>query len=226
MPATSWLNAKWDAAADLDVSLVTPDGTRVSWMGGRNDVIVADTTASDREELAVRSLRHGNYLIEITRGDTARSTVRGTLDITVLGVHKTLPFELTGARAVVGRIAVTLESHLEPIDGSDFTMAAPPSPRIAISQIADDGANRVVRSRVGVFRACYQRVLAQDPSATGRISLVVAVDANGSAVVQRASLNDSRIANVSSCMTAQIARLRFPASAPTTFAVAFDLHPS
>ena len=32
------INAHWDDAADLDVSLVTPDGTRVSWMGGRSDV--------------------------------------------------------------------------------------------------------------------------------------------------------------------------------------------
>jgi hypothetical protein len=124
------VNAKWDAGADLDVSLVAPDGTRVSWMGGRNDVIVADTTASDREELAVRTLRRGNYLIEVTRGDTGRGTVRGSLDVTVLGVRKTLPFELTGPRTVVGRVAVTLESHLEAIDGSGWSIPTPtPTPR-------------------------------------------------------------------------------------------------
>jgi hypothetical protein len=112
------VNATWEHGADLDVSLITPDGTRVSWMGGRSDVAVADSTASDREELAVKSLRRGNYLLEISRGDQARSTVRGSLDITVLGVKKTIPFELTGARTVVGRLNVAAVWHLESLDGS------------------------------------------------------------------------------------------------------------
>jgi tetratricopeptide (TPR) repeat protein len=112
------VHATWDAAADLDLTLVAPDGTRVSWQGGRSDVMVADATAHDREELAVKTLRRGNYLLEITRGDVARSPVRGTLDVTVLGVKKSLPFELTGTHAVVGHVNVSLTSHLESLDGS------------------------------------------------------------------------------------------------------------
>ena len=221
------VNAKWDAGADLDLSLVTPDGTRVSWMGGRSDVIVADTTASDREELAVRSLRRGNYLIEITRGDVGRSTVRGSLDVTVLGVHKTLPFELTGPRAVVGRIAITLESHLEAIDGSGFAINTPvPAPRVTISPISDEQMNVVVHARAGVFRACYQRALATDPSASGRVTLVISVDANGNGVIQRANASSDSLSSVSSCITSNVARLRFPQGAATTFAVAFDLRPN
>ncbi|HEY6035095.1 MAG TPA: hypothetical protein VIV58_12565, partial [Kofleriaceae bacterium] len=108
------VRASWDATADLDLTLVAPDGTRVSWQGGRSDVMVEDATAHDREELAVKTLRRGNYLLEITRGDVARSPIRGTLDVTVLGVKKSLPFELTGTHAVVGHVNVALQSHLEP----------------------------------------------------------------------------------------------------------------
>ncbi len=221
------VNAKWDTGADLDLSLVTPDGTRVSWMGGRSDVLVADTTASDREELAVRSLRRGNYLLEVTRGDAAHGTVRGSLDITVLGVHQTLPFELTGPRVVVGRLAITLESHLEAIDGSGWSIDVPaPQPKVSISQIADDSANRVIRARAGIYRACYLRVLAREPTATGRVSLVVEVDADGHAIIQRSNLNNNSMVDVSTCLTTNVMRLRFPSGAPTTFAVAFDFRPN
>jgi len=109
------INGAWMNPADLDVSLITPDGTRVSWMGGRSDVVVADSTSTTREELAIRTLRRGNYLIEISRADGATGPVRGTLDVTVLGEHRSMPFELTGTHVTVGRIAVTLTSHLEPI---------------------------------------------------------------------------------------------------------------
>ncbi|HET9988472.1 MAG TPA: VIT domain-containing protein, partial [Kofleriaceae bacterium] len=116
------VNATWQTPADLDLTLVAPDGTRVSWQGGRSDVMVADATAHDREELAIKTLRRGNYLLEITRGDIARSPVRGTLDVTVLGVKKSLPFELTGTHAVVGHVNVSLQSHLEAIDGSGWRL--------------------------------------------------------------------------------------------------------
>jgi hypothetical protein len=113
------INAKWDQTADLDISLVAPDGSRVSWMGGRNDINVADSTAHDREQLAVKKLRRGNYLVEITRGESTSTPVRGTLDVSVLGQKLALPFELTGTHATVGRIAVTMTSHLEPVNPAD-----------------------------------------------------------------------------------------------------------
>jgi tetratricopeptide (TPR) repeat protein len=109
------INGTWMNPADLDVSLITPDGTRVSWMGGRSDVAVNNSTSTTREELAIRTLRRGNYLIEISRADGLTGPVRGTLDVSVLGDHRSMPFELTGSHVTVGRIAVTLTSHLEPI---------------------------------------------------------------------------------------------------------------
>ena len=96
------VDAHWDNGADLDISLVTPDGTRVSWMGGRADVVVADATSTAHEALALRNLKRGNYLVEITRGMPSTQTVRGSLDIHALGLHRSIPFELTGARTVVG----------------------------------------------------------------------------------------------------------------------------
>jgi tetratricopeptide (TPR) repeat protein len=110
---------RWDNNADLDISLVAPDGTRVSWMGGRTDITVADSTASDREQLSVKRLKKGNYLIEISRGEATTTPIRGTLDVSVLGQKKALPFELTGARTVVGSIKVTMHSHLEPVNPGD-----------------------------------------------------------------------------------------------------------
>jgi tetratricopeptide (TPR) repeat protein len=113
------IDGKWTSTADLDISLVAPDGTRVSWMGGRSDITVADSTARDREQLAVKRLRKGNYLIEISRGEPTNGPVRGTLDVSVLGQKKSLPFELTGERTVVGKISVTMISHLEPVNPGD-----------------------------------------------------------------------------------------------------------
>nr|HEX4315686.1 VIT domain-containing protein [Kofleriaceae bacterium] len=107
----------WDGGADLDISLVTPDGTRISWMGGRPDVATTNVTSHDREELALASIKRGNYLVEVSRSELGTQPVRGTLDITLLGDKRSLPFELTsGNRTVVARASVWFESHLEQLD--------------------------------------------------------------------------------------------------------------
>ena len=84
-------------------------------MGGRNDVNVADSTAHDREQLAVKKLRKGNYLVEITRGDNVDA---GARHARCLGARPevAIPFELTGTHQTVGKIAVTMTSHLEPVN--------------------------------------------------------------------------------------------------------------
>ncbi|MBA3820033.1 MAG: hypothetical protein H0X17_14155 [Deltaproteobacteria bacterium] len=86
----------------------------MSWMGGRTDVTVSDATSTEREQLAVKRLKRGTYLLEITRNGGGGGDVRrGSLDITALGSKTTLPFELSGERTVVGRVAITLDSRLE-----------------------------------------------------------------------------------------------------------------
>jgi tetratricopeptide (TPR) repeat protein len=107
------VDGRWDQNADLDISIIAPDGSRVSWMGGRKDVVVADSTSTTRERLAIRSLKRGNYLVEISRADTSQGPIRGTLDVTVLGVRRAIPFELANARTVAGRVAVSMQSRLE-----------------------------------------------------------------------------------------------------------------
>ena len=141
------VKARWDAPTDLDITLVTPDGTRVSWMGGRTDVTTGDVTAADREQLAIRSLRRGNYLVEISRASPAipsgtaifgipvpapapSAPVHGTLDVTALGSHRAIPFQLTGNRAVIGRVSVHLEERFEEIDGTPVQLYNGPDRRI------------------------------------------------------------------------------------------------
>jgi hypothetical protein len=121
----------------------------VSWLSGPG-AIAGDATAADRETLAVRALRRGNYLVEISRASAAPAgpaspipvlgltpppappvlPVRGTLDITALGARRAILFELTGARAVVGRISVRLEERFEDLDGTPVQLYNGPDRRI------------------------------------------------------------------------------------------------
>ncbi|HEY4182762.1 MAG TPA: FecR domain-containing protein [Kofleriaceae bacterium] len=110
------MNASWQGNIDLDISLVTPSGERVSWMGGRTDAVAKDASSNDREALALRSLRKGNYLLEITRGTPSTGVIRGTIDVTALGQRRSLPFELTNERSTVGRIAVNLREQWVRVD--------------------------------------------------------------------------------------------------------------
>ncbi|CAN5796909.1 hypothetical protein BH11MYX2_BH11MYX2_05270 [soil metagenome] len=110
------MNASWQGNVDLDISLVTPSGERVSWMGGRADAVAKDASSNDREALALRSLKKGNYLLEITRGTASTGVIRGTVDVVALGQHRTLPFELSGPRSTVGRIAVNLQEQWVQVD--------------------------------------------------------------------------------------------------------------
>ncbi|TMQ24761.1 MAG: hypothetical protein E6J90_07385 [Deltaproteobacteria bacterium] len=116
-------------------------------MGGRTDVTTGDVTAADREQLAIRSLRRGNYLVEISRASPAipsgtaifgipvpapapSAPVHGTLDVTALGSHRAIPFQLTGNRAVIGRVSVHLEERFEEIDGTPVQLYNGPDRRI------------------------------------------------------------------------------------------------
>ncbi|MEO8846730.1 MAG: VIT domain-containing protein [Kofleriaceae bacterium] len=217
------INGTWDRGADLDLTLVAPDGTRVSWQGGRSDVSVMDATALDREELAVKTLRHGSYLVEITRGDVARSPVRGTLEITVLGVKKSLPFELTGSHTTVGRIDVSLVSHLEAIEGG---VAPSQGMRVVIVTAPSGATGQQLRSRIGVFRSCYQHGLRSDPTATGRVTLTLSTDATSGLVsVKGASSTGHGLTEIERCVQQRVSQLRLPTDAGT-FAISIDFSPN
>ena len=113
------VTATWTGGEDLDLSIVTPQGSRVSWLGGRADLRGADALATGGEKLALRSLKKGNYVIEIgrTQRGPLAGPVRGTIEIAALGERRTLPFEITGDRMMVGKVGVTLQAELVPVDG-------------------------------------------------------------------------------------------------------------
>ena len=206
------VNAHWEANADLDLSIVTPTGQRVSWMGGRADVVVGDAASSEREQLALKSIKRGNYLIEISRGNSSTGPVHGAIDVTVLGTKKTLPFELLGSRAVVGRLAISLQERLEQItDVGSMVPAPPPQGRLALGTSGDPTLDRVLRARAGVFRACYQRELNRNPSLGGRIDATLTIDSSGKVtdVMAGGSLGGA----ATSCVERQLRTLRFPAQA-------------
>ncbi|HUH01440.1 MAG TPA: VIT domain-containing protein, partial [Kofleriaceae bacterium] len=109
------IDATWQGATDLDLSIVTPRGTRLSWMGGRDGLRVSGATAAGSELLALRKADKGNYLVEISRvrpGDT--TPVTGKVTITLLGQRRVIDFGLTGDHAVIGRFNVKWSSRLEP----------------------------------------------------------------------------------------------------------------
>ncbi len=198
------IDARWAGGADLDLSLVTPEGTRVSWMGGRPDVMVADTTSGERERLAVRSLKRGNYLVEVTRGSLSIGPIRGTIDITVLGTKTSLPFELLGSRAVVGRIAVSLREQLEMVD--DGVRA-----HLGFGAIANEGVRRVMLARAPQLRSCYLRELQGNPGARGVVVLSIQVE-NGGHTTTRANANGSGLELTARCLQQNLSNMHVEGS--------------
>ncbi len=199
------VDARWDGGEDLDVSLVTPDGTRVSWMGGRSDVNVSDATSSTKEQLALKSIKRGNYLIEVGRGGAAASTtrLRGTLDITVLGSKKSLPFELSGTRAVVGRISISLEEHVETIDQGDGGAV-----RVGFGTISNPAARRVMLARSGSIESCFASFLGR----SGRMMLTITIDPSGSTTTRANAPGD--LVDAGRCVEQQLQNMHVEGSAP------------
>ncbi len=72
--------------------------------------------------------------------------------------------------------------------------------------------NRVVKSRAGIFRACYQAELNRNPGIGGK--LVVSFQIGGDGIVKRAKTGAGSTlhsASVESCVKSNIMRLKFPA---------------
>lgn len=110
------LDADWTGGGDVDLTLVTPQGTRLSWMGGRVNVVGDDATRVGHERLGLRRAAPGTYYVEVTRVNPSdRTPIRGTLEVRALGETRRLPFELTGERAVVGRVSVVRRWRMAPM---------------------------------------------------------------------------------------------------------------
>lgn len=90
--------------------------------------------------------------------------------------------------------------------------------------LSPDAIQRVVMSRYGAFRACYDSAAAQDPSLSGTVSVSFKIAPGGS--VQSANVAGSSLGNprVEGCVLRQIKRLQFPAAdkgSSATFPFAF-----
>jgi len=112
------LNASWRADEDLDLSVITPQGTRLSWMGGRTTVVGDSASRRGEERLGLRRAGRGSYYIEISRRDgDDRERIDGTVRVVVLGERQTLPFTLTGERTTVGVVRVAGRWRMERVGG-------------------------------------------------------------------------------------------------------------
>ena len=113
------IEGEWDDGVDLDLGIVTSQGTRLSWMGGRTTVRGEDATRPGRERLGLRYTGAGTYYVEVSRIDPSDTReVRGELRIRVLDQTRTVPFTLRGARETVARVRVTRQSRLEGVAGT------------------------------------------------------------------------------------------------------------
>ncbi len=111
------IEASWPGGDDIDVALIAPDGSRLSWMGGRTTIVGSDVRSSGRETLGLRTASAGQYLVEVTRTTpNAEGTLRGTLRIRALDETRTIPFVIGDEEhQSVARVVVRRESRLEPV---------------------------------------------------------------------------------------------------------------
>lgn len=112
------IEASWRGGDDVDVSIVTADGTRLSWMGGRTTVVGADARAAGRETLGIRRASVGSYLIEVARtGEAVEGPISGELRVRLLGETETIPFTIADGETstLVARASVRRESRMETV---------------------------------------------------------------------------------------------------------------
>jgi hypothetical protein len=109
------LIGRWNTSVDLDLSLITNEGTRVSWMGGRVAAVGSDANNLNRETVGLSRVNAGKYQIEISRTDPSdRRPVSGDIEVRVLDQRRTLRFNLIDNRVIAGNVRVTRESRLVP----------------------------------------------------------------------------------------------------------------
>jgi hypothetical protein len=111
------IEAEWSGEdVDVDVSLLDPEGHRISWLGAptRSVITATDVTSTGREGLALRGAKPGEYVIEVVRGSGA-GRVSGTLTVHAADAVQKIPFELDDERRSVGVVSLWMQSRLERI---------------------------------------------------------------------------------------------------------------
>ncbi len=110
------LEATWGGGGhDLDLGLLHPDGHRVSWLGAptRSVITATDVTSTNREGLALRGAKPGEYVIEVVRALGA-GPVSGEVTVRVAGERRVIPFALDGNRTTLGVARISMHSRLVP----------------------------------------------------------------------------------------------------------------
>jgi outer membrane biosynthesis protein TonB len=120
-----------------------------------------------------------------------------------------------------GPISMSRDRPSGSCTGPNCHGAAPKEVGVSIGEMSGDPGglgkseiDRVVRSRAGVFRACYQRELNRSPGIGGKMIIHFVIGGDG--VVKSANGVGGSLRNgaVESCVTSNIMRLRFPAKPP------------
>ena len=103
---------------DVDLALIDPDGNRVSWLGAPTKSVISatDVVSTNREGLALRGAKPGEYVIEVVRG-SGSGPVRGDIVVSVAGSRRTIPFFLNDSRETVGVAKIAMQSRLVPVSG-------------------------------------------------------------------------------------------------------------
>jgi tetratricopeptide (TPR) repeat protein len=113
------LEAQWNGAAtDIDLVIMHPDGYRVSWLGAptRSVITATDVLSRDREGLALRGAKAGEYAIEVVRAERGSTgVVRGEVKIRAGTTDKTVPFTLERERTRIGTVKISMRSRLVPL---------------------------------------------------------------------------------------------------------------
>ncbi len=103
-------HATWSTDTDLDLSLITPEGTRLSWMGGRRNVVGEGGRSRREERLGLSRGAPGRYYVEIARTDKHLDRpVSGQVQLRVPGgTSRTLDFTIPAgaSQATVGSVRV------------------------------------------------------------------------------------------------------------------------
>ncbi|HEX6272491.1 MAG TPA: hypothetical protein VFZ53_05610, partial [Polyangiaceae bacterium] len=107
----------WSGGADLDLSLVHPDGHRVSWLGAptRSVITARDATSPSTEGLALNNPQAGEYVIEVVRAAGAGRAV-GEVTVTAAGTTRRVPFVLDGTRASIAVASISVRQVLVPVN--------------------------------------------------------------------------------------------------------------
>ena len=108
------VEASWQGDVDLDLSIITPQGTRLSWLGGRVNVVGRDGSTPGNELIGLRRATAGHYIVEISRVADGDEPIAGHVTIRALEANKDMTFSLVTDRTKVGRAIVRRKSRMAP----------------------------------------------------------------------------------------------------------------